>query len=184
MSLYEHQLTCKQWQQADIVITNISTPSHLPAWLKFKSLPILVLCSDSEVATKIAFLNAGAKDCLSIPFAKEEFFARVRALMRTVSPPRILQQDDIQLDITHKNVTVKGQFISMTHREFDLLCYLLSHPNKICHREELLYRVWGKLSLSLETRTVDTHINQLRKKLGVERFRNVHGVGYGYQTAP
>lgn len=170
-------------QQADVVATGVSTPSSLPIWLEYNTLPILVLCSDASVTTKVAFLNAGAKDCLRIPFTKDELLARLRALRRSTTPrPSFLQQDGIQLNTIQKKAWVNGHYIPMTPREFDLPYYLLSQPNKICHREELLNRVWGKWSNTLETRTIDTHINQLRNKLGFERFRNVHRVGYGYKS--
>ncbi|EHK2924863.1 response regulator transcription factor [Vibrio parahaemolyticus] len=174
-------LTQRDYLQADLIITDVTTPSTLTSWLKCKMLPILVVNADTSTTTKVAFLDAGAKDYLSTPFAKAEFLARLRALLRTTKPTHVLQRDDFCLDLLNQTVKYQGRLVTLTQREFYLLHYLLSHPNKICPRTELLTRVWGQHAKRVVTRTIDAHVNQLRNKLGVDYFHCARGVGYGYR---
>ena len=176
-------LTQRDCLQADLIITDVATPSTLTSWLKCKMLPILVLNTDPRTATKVAFLDAGAKDYLSTPFAKAEFLARLRALLRATKPTHVLQRDDFYLDPLNQTVKYQDRLVTLTQREFYLLHYLLSHPNKICSRTELLTRVWGLHAKRVVTRTIDVHVNQLRNKLGIDHFHCARGVGYSYRSS-
>ena len=173
--------TQSQWCSADVVIVEEPLKQDLGYWLLLKPIPVLVLCHSSRSSARVTYLEAGAIDCLSIPFTKEELLARTRVLLRThFSHFMALREGRLLLNILTREVFLDNKLVPVTMREFYLLHYLLSHPNRVCHRQELLRQVWGK-RCRITTRTVDTHVNQLRQKLNLQQIHGVHGVGYRYQ---
>ncbi|TOK04627.1 DNA-binding response regulator [Vibrio parahaemolyticus] len=173
--------TQSQWCSADVVIAEEPLRQDLGYWLLLKAIPVLVLCHSSRSSVRVTYLEAGAMDCLSIPFNKEELLARTRVLLRSHSSNFIeLREGGLLLNLLTREVFLDKKLVPVTMREFYLLHYLLTHPNRVCHRQELLRQVWGK-RCCITTRTVDTHINQLRQKLNLQQIHGVHGVGYRYQ---
>ncbi len=173
--------TQSQWCSADVVIAEEPLRQDLGYWLLLKSIPVLVLCHSAQSLARVAYLEAGAMDCLSIPFNKEELLARTRVLLRHHSPHLTeLTEGGLSLNLATLQVSLDKQLVPLTMMEFYLLHYLLSHPNRVCHRQELLRQVWGK-RCNIATRTVDTHVHQLRQKLDLQQIHGVHGVGYRYQ---
>jgi len=151
-----------------------------------KKIPIIMLTAKGTESDKVAGLELGADDYITKPFSPREFVARVKAVLRRIGeePEQdILRSGDIELDITKHELRIKGKVIEVTVKEFSLLHALLSSKSRVLTRDSLLEQVWGyENSMNLETRTVDMHITQLRKKLGksANQIVTVKGVGYRF----
>jgi two-component system alkaline phosphatase synthesis response regulator PhoP len=148
------------------------------------SVPIIMLTARVDEQDTITGLNSGADDYITKPFSVKEVVARVRAVLRRVDTPteepQRLAAGSILLDEARRTVHVDEQEISLTRKEFDLLAELMRRRGLVLSREKLLERVWGYRHPG-ETRTVDVHVRQLRKKLGTEAAKlieTVVGVGY------
>jgi len=146
--------------------------------------PILILSARDDEVDRVAGLEAGADDYVTKPFSPRELVARVKAILRRsgaggeVAVGGPLNVGDVELDPAARGVTVAGEPIELTGREFDLLAALLSHPGVVLSRDRLLELVWGG-EFAGGTRTVDVHVAQLRAKLGrPELIRTVRGAGY------
>ena len=131
---------------------------------------------------KIQSLDLGADDYLVKPFGMMEMVSRVKAVMRRCShaeSPHILKNGGIMLDTSAHTVSVDGEKIQLTYKEYEILKLFLSHPRTVFTREQLFSEVWG-LNYVGETRTVDMHIRTLRQKLGKysELIETVRNVGY------
>ena len=143
--------------------------------------PIIMLTARDEEVDRVTGLEVGADDYVSKPFSPRELVARVKAVLRRADPSpdaAVLALGPIALDVAAREVHVDGTEIDLTAKEFDLLRHLLENPGVVLSREVLLDRVWG-MSYPGETRTVDVHIGQLRKKLGLpDAIRTIRGAGY------
>jgi DNA-binding response OmpR family regulator len=143
--------------------------------------PVILLTARDEEADRVAGLELGADDYVVKPFSPRELTARVKAVLRRAQGPGAgdtLAVGPVTLERSGREVRVDGREIELTQREFDLLEYLLRHAGQVVSRETLLETVWGFIAPG-ETRTVEVHIAQLRKKLGdPELIRTVRGVGY------
>lgn len=144
--------------------------------------PVLLLTARDAVTDKVSGLDAGAEDYITKPFAIEELLARIRVSLRKrssgVQPQSTqLTVGEICLDPESRSVTLRGEPVSLTRREFDLLQHLMEHPNRVLTREQLLSQVWG-YDYAGETNAVDVYISFLRNKLGAGVIDTVRGVGY------
>jgi DNA-binding response OmpR family regulator len=150
--------------------------------------PIVMLTARDEEADRVAGLEAGADDYLAKPFSPRELTARVKAVLRrTARSPGPgagfahadpLSLGPVTLSRSRREVTVGGTPVALTQREFDLLDYLMQRAGMVVSRDELLESVWGFLTPG-DTRTVEVHVAQVRKKLGVPGLiRTLRGVGY------
>lgn len=145
-------------------------------------MPVILLTALGEEDDRIAGLEAGADDYLTKPFSPRELALRVRSVLRraparNATGPLEITTGALQVSTAAHSVTVDGVVISLTNREFDLLAFLLTHPDTVYSREQLLKLVWqwdfGDLS------TVTVHIKRLRAKLGdAHRIQTVWGRGY------
>lgn len=174
------------WEQADLVILDRQLPDgdsveHLMDWKNLKDVPVILLTALVTVKDKVAGLDSGANDYLTKPFAEAELFARVRAQLRA---PDGESQDDtkvvtaeLSIDKATREVHYKGDLITLTRTEFDLLLFLASNLGRVFTRDELLDHVWGYNHFPT-TRTVDTHVLQLRQKLPGLEIETLRGVGY------
>lgn len=150
---------------------------------------IILLTVKNDIVDKIVGLEMGADDYMTKPFEIRELLARVKALMRRVeksSPPPDEQKNqaivngDLRIHVAHRTVTVKEEKLDLTPKEFDLLTILMSNPERVYTRDGLLDRVWG-MEYAGGTRTVDIHIQRLRKKIGdtdQQKLQTVYGIGY------
>ena len=141
--------------------------------------PVLILTARDTVDDKVAGLDAGADDYLIKPVDLAELRARVRALLRraTAAGAPLLQHEALALDPATKTVTLAGEVVPLSAREYALLHDLLAHKHCIRSRQELesgLY-AWGE---EVESNTVEVYIHRLRKKLGADLIRTVRGLGY------
>jgi DNA-binding response OmpR family regulator len=151
------------------------------------AMPVILLTALGEEADRIAGLEAGADDYLTKPFSPRELALRVRSVMRRNSSPAeekvVVTLDGLTVSAAARSVTLKGQPVSLTNREFDLLLFLLTNRGVVFGREELLKQVWqwdfGDLS------TVTVHVKRLRSKLGDEhQVQTVWGKGYMWSETP
>ncbi len=145
------------------------------------AVPVLMLTARDEEPDRVAGLELGADDYVPKPFSPRELVARIKAILRRAEPsPRehVLELGDVVVDVDGREVTVAGEEVELTAKEFDLLTYFLESPGVVHSRDRLLDRVWG-MSYPGGTRTVDVHVGQLRRKLGrPELIRTVRGAGY------
>jgi two-component system, OmpR family, response regulator len=145
--------------------------------------PVLFLTARDDEVDRIVGLELGADDYVTKPFSPRELVARVRAVLRrTAGPPGqpVRRLGPVTLDPTRRRVTVDGAAVELTSTEFDLLAYLMSQPDRVFTRDQLLSEVWGYAGYETGTRTVDVHVAQVRAKLGAAGavIRTVRGVGY------
>ncbi|MFJ7730681.1 response regulator transcription factor [Lysinibacillus sp. NPDC097231] len=148
------------------------------------NIPIILLTARDAVMDRVAGLDAGADDYIVKPFAIEELLARVRTILRRVTPNEnkgeALHFRDIAIDIAAYEVFVQGTKLDLTKTEYDLLKLLIEHKNKVCTRELILTSVWG-YDTDIETNVVDVYIRHLRTKLPGDMnayIETVRGVGY------
>jgi DNA-binding response OmpR family regulator len=146
------------------------------------TVPIVMLTARDEEVDRVAGLEVGADDYVTKPFSPRELAARVKAVLRRTDPaPNAmarLELGDVVLDAQAREVTVAGEPVELTSKEFDLLAYLLENVGIVVSRDQLLDRVWG-MTYAGGTRTVDVHVAQLRRKLGrPEAIRTHRGAGY------
>ena len=151
-------------------------------------IPILMLTARDEDVDKIIGLEVGADDYLTKPFNPRELVARVKSILRRAVPERREPQERqlkhglLQIDAGRREVHVDGKEVQLAPKEFDLLWELLDHRGLVLTRDQLLERVWG-YTFAGDTRTVDVHVRQLRRKLG-EASPIVTVWGVGYKVAP
>ncbi|MBI4970863.1 MAG: response regulator [Candidatus Omnitrophica bacterium] len=153
---------------------------------KTAHIPIIILTAKAQEADKIVGLELGADDYMTKPFSPRELVARVKAVLRRhyeKPKTKILKSGMLQIDTEKHIVSVKGKTVEMTSKEYDLLKALLEAGGRVLSREFLLEHAWGyDQSVNIETRTIDMHIGQLRKKLKAEaqRLVTVKNVGYRF----
>lgn len=151
-------------------------------------IPVIMASAKGTEYDKVIGLDLGADDYLAKPFGMMEMVSRIRAVLRRAAPadtPRVLHCGALEMDLLAHTVTVSGQRVTLTLKEFDILKLLLEHPGRVFTREQLLERIWGTDFMG-ETRTVDVHIGTLRTKLGIcgDHIRTVRGVGYRLEMQP
>ena len=147
----------------------------------FSKVPIVMLTARDEEPDRVAGLELGADDYVPKPFSPRELAARIKAILRRAEEHTesvVLSAREIVLRRDAHDVTVGGEVIELTGKEFDLLACFLEHPGIVLSRERLLDLVWG-MTYPGGTRTVDVHVAQLRRKLGdPDGIRTVRGAGY------
>lgn len=152
-----------------------------------RPVPVLMLTARDDEADILIGLGVGADDYLTKPFRMRELVARISALLRRVERAAelatrpVADLGDLRFDAAARRVWVAGTEVHLTPTEFDLLACLAANPGVVITREELYTEVWGWPGAS-GTRTVDSHVKALRAKIGSDRVRTVHGVGYALET--
>ena len=148
------------------------------------SVPVLLLTAKAEIDDRVEGLDSGADDYLPKPFGMMELVSRVRALLRrTAATPekvrKFYQIGLVSVDVEKHEVLVDGNPVTLTYKEFELLCYLMENEGIVLSRDRLLSKIWG-YDFDGETRTVDVHIRTLRQKLGIggSIIETIRGVGY------
>lgn len=157
-----------------------------------RPIPVLMLTARDDETDKLVGLAVGADDYLTKPFSMRELVARVHALLRRVRRAAELAETardggrqtigDLELDQAQRRVRRAGAEVHLTPTEFDLLVCLANRPGQVLTREQLLAEVWDWADAS-GTRTVDSHVKELRRKLGPGLIRTVHGVGYAVEAS-
>ena len=179
---------CESWQP-DLMILDLMLPelSGIEVCRRLRQtsdVPIIMLTAKDDVSDKVMGLDMGADDYMTKPFAIEELLARIRAALRKRSSARagaVLSAGPLEMDVDKHSVTVKGQGVELTKKEFDLLHHLLENKGRVLSREALLDSVWG-FDFVGETNSVDVYIRFLRSKIdeafGIKLIHTVRGVGY------
>jgi DNA-binding response OmpR family regulator len=188
----ERGLHLAQTEKPDLVILDITLPRvdglEICRRLRDRQFeaPILMVTGKGQIDDRVTGLNAGADDYLPKPFSARELIARVNALLRrqqrTSSGPRVLELGETRIDLSDKRATRAGQPLALTKTEYGMLELLARPPGRAVSRERMLDLVWGYTRFPT-TRTVDTHIWRLRKKIGDDGetprwIKPVHGLGY------
>lgn len=161
-------------------------------------IPIIMLTSKDTELDRVVGLEVGADDYITKPFSVRELEARVKAAFRRVnsyqaaqggakSPDQIVEYGDLKLSTSKRRVLLKGQEVSLTTKEFDLLMHMALHPGQVFSREDLLESVWGYTHKGYE-HTVNSHVNRLRQKIEPEPSKPIYvqtvwGAGYRFNDA-
>jgi len=145
-------------------------------------IPVIMATAKGTEYDKVIGLDLGADDYLAKPFGMMEMVSRIKAVLRRTMPKeesKILQTGELVMNTGEHTVTVKGERVQLTLKEYELLKKFMENPGLVFTRDKLLFSVWG-IDFVGETRTVDVHIGTLRTKLGVcgEYIETVRGVGY------
>ncbi|HYZ09089.1 MAG TPA: response regulator transcription factor [Pseudonocardiaceae bacterium] len=152
-----------------------------------RPVPVLMLTARADETDVLVGLGLGADDYLTKPFRMRELVARVGALLRRVARAaelvgrRALELGDLRVDAAARRVWLGEEEVRLTPTEFDLLLCLASTPGAVVSRDRLMADVWGWSGAS-GTRTVDSHVKGLRAKVGADRIRTAHGVGYALEA--
>ena len=171
-------------------VSGVSLARQLRQEERTRRIPIIMLTARGGEADKIAGLEAGADDYVTKPFSVRELLARIKAVLRRRAPQMTddpVQVSDLRLDPGTRRVFGAGQTLALGPSEFRLLHFLMTHPERVHSRTQLLDQVWGD-HVFVEERTVDVHIRRLRKALepsGHDRFiETVRGSGYRFCASP
>ncbi len=153
-----------------------------------RAVPVLMLTARDDETDMLVGLGVGADDYMTKPFSMRELVARIRVLLRRVERAAAagatngaLHVGSLRVERAQRRVWVADEEVHLTPTEFDLLACLAAEPGVVLTREVLLAQVWGWAEAS-GTRTVDSHVKSLRRKLGADLFRTVHGVGYALEA--
>ena len=152
--------------------------------------PVIILSAKGDEIDRVVGLKVGADDYVAKPFSRPELLARIEAVLRRARREpdgqerrEMLRFGSIEIDVERREVTVDGEPLHLTTKEFDLLAHMAAAPRRIFSRDQLLARVWG-YDYEGDGRTVDVHVSWLRGKLraqsGDNYFRTVRGVGYAF----
>ena len=160
-------------------------------WIRARSdVPVILLTARGDESDRIVGLELGADDYVTKPFSPRELAARVRTVLRRapLGDPRAerLEFGDIKIDAGNREVTRDGETLQLTTKEFDLLWFLASNPNRVFSRDQLMGRVWGYAS-AIDTGTLTVHVRRLREKIEGDpsRPRHLETVwGSGYRLRP
>ena len=183
-----------QERQPDLVLLDVMLPgidgiellSRMKASKRFQDIPVVMATAKGTEYDKIQSLDLGADDYLVKPFGMMEMVSRVKAILRRCKPKNsknILMLDKLVVNLEQHTVSIDGNRIVLTYKEYELLKFFLTHPGIAFTREQLLQNVWNTDYL-LESRTVDMHIRTLRQKLGSygHLIQTIRNVGYRLDT--
>ncbi len=186
-------LEALQSESPDLIVLDIMLPEidgieilkKLRADARYKDIPVIMATAKGTEMDKITGLNLGADDYLSKPFGVMEMVARVGAVLRRTAKNREtnITVGGIALSEAEHTVTVGGESVELTHKEFQILTLFMKNRNIVFNREKLMNEVWGSDYMG-ESRTVDMHIKTLRQKLGEAggQIKTVIGVGYRLES--
>ena len=163
----------------DVMLPNVDGYELLEYNKQTRQIPTIFITAKSQVKDKIKGLNEGADAYISKPFDMDELVARVEAVLRRYNKVNEIKKiDDIEINVNTRVVKKKGIEVPLTPKEFDLLILLVENKNFALYRETIFEKVWGA-ELEFETRTLDLHIQRLRKKLGLkDKIVTVYKIGY------
>ena len=201
----EEALEILQAEHVDLVLLDLMLPGidgievlrRIRQDKALAKLPVILLTAKTEEFDKVVGLEVGADDYIGKPFGVHELVARIKALLRRTSPeeepaPKAEEQeqeqklavDNLEINYTTRVVQVDGREVEMSYKEFELLYLLAANRNRVYSRDTLLEKIWGYDYLG-ETRTIDVHIRNLRKKVErdpdhPEHIKTVRGIGYKF----
>lgn len=184
-----------QHERPQLVILDVMLPGmdgtellkKIRASAKFRDLPVIMATAKGAEYDIIQSLDLGADDYIVKPFGVMELISRIKAVLRRYQPAQsenVLKMGGIVLHLDERTLTIDGERVQVTYKEFELLRLFMSHPGIAFTRDELFSNVWG-MNYAGETRTVDMHVRTLRQKLGKygELIETVRHVGYRMEKA-
>ncbi|KGA40822.1 phosphate response regulator transcription factor PhoB [Pectobacterium odoriferum] len=161
---------------------------HMKREALTRDIPVMMLTARGEEEDRVRGLEVGADDYITKPFSPKELVARIKAVMRRISPmavEEVIEMRGLSLDPSSHRVTTEEHALDMGPTEFKLLHFFMTHPERVYSREQLLNHVWGT-NVYVEDRTVDVHIRRLRKALETsghdKMVQTVRGTGYRFST--
>ncbi|MBA0218211.1 phosphate response regulator transcription factor PhoB [Pectobacterium brasiliense] len=161
---------------------------HMKREALTRDIPVMMLTARGEEEDRVRGLEVGADDYITKPFSPKELVARIKAVMRRISPMAVeemIEMRGLSLDPSSHRVTTEEHALDMGPTEFKLLHFFMTHPERVYSREQLLNHVWGT-NVYVEDRTVDVHIRRLRKALETsghdKMVQTVRGTGYRFST--
>lgn len=169
----------------DLLLLDIMLPGadgyEIMDYIAPLEIPVIFLTAKASVADRVKGLRMGADDYLTKPFEIIELLARVESMLRRYhKTEQVLTEGDLVVDTASRTVTKKGETISLTKKEFDLLLLFVRNKNIALYRETIYERIWGGEYMG-DSRTVDLHVQRMRKKAGLEeQIQTVYRVGYRY----
>lgn len=185
----EDAVATLQSTKIDLVLLDITLPKMsgydvLP-YITDKEIPVIFLTAKTEVADVVQGLQLGADDYITKPFHLEVLKSRVEAVMRRVygHADEIIKYGDLVIDVTQQTVRRNGELVDLTNKEFELLVYFVRNQGVTLARETLYENIWDFADDMVDTRTIDLHVQRLRKKLDLaDRITTVFRVGYRMET--
>lgn len=173
----------------DLVVMDIMMPKMdgyqaIKEIKKLKDVPFIVLSARSEEFDKLIGFDIGIDDYVTKPFSPKELVARIKAVLkRTQNETEVLKYETLIMNLLAHEVTIDGEIVLLTPKEYDLLKYLMQNKNIALSREIILSNIWG-YDFYGDDRTVDTHIKTLRNNLGKYRdvIKTVRGMGYKFEA--
>ncbi|MEV7415166.1 response regulator transcription factor [Streptomyces sp. NPDC089919] len=173
------------YEDVDLVLLDLELPDLdglevCRAIRAVSRVPVIIVTARQSELDCVLGLQAGADDYVTKPYGLRELMARIEAVMRRAqwqpAAAQEIRHGRLHIDVSSREVTVGGEEVALTRKEFDLLCLLASHPDAVVPRKQLLQQVWGN---SWSRRTVDTHVSSLRGKLGDSAWViTIRGVGF------
>lgn len=169
----------------DIMMPKISGYAVCEMIRRESNVPVIMLTALDEEEAQIKAFELKVDDYITKPFSVKLVLLRVEAVLRRMKEKEsseheaILGSQNIRMDRTSRKVSVYGKEVALTHKEYELLELFMLHPGQVFSREHLLDRVWG-YEIACEEKTVNIHIMNLRKKLGIDVIETVRGVGYRF----
>lgn len=176
--------------EIDLILLDVMMPkkdgvSVLRDIRKQSSVPIIMLTAKGEEYDQIDYFKQGADDFIAKPLSFELLLAHIEAIAKRCFQNRkeIVKIGDIMIEIEKRRVEVRGKYVDLTPKEYDLLLYFIQNQGIVSERENILNAIWGFQYLG-DIRTVDTHVKQLRAKLSEygSYIKTVHGVGYRFEV--
>lgn len=176
----------------DVVLPGVDGLDLLRRIRRKSTVPIIMLTGRTDEADRIEGLRSGADDYVLKPFSPGELVARVESVLRRSAPQAalveqaVLAYDGLEIDPVAREVSVQGETVPVTAREFDLLAFLASAPRQVFTREQLLRQVWDSSTQWQDDATVTEHVRRVRKKIEADPDRprwlvTVRGVGYRFE---
>lgn len=199
----EDALKILEEQKIDLALLDLMLPGidgievlkNIRSHAKLKKLPVIILTAKSDEISKVVGLEVGADDYLAKPFGVHELVARIKAVLRRTEGVLQVEEDEkeeklvidhIIINKTRRVVSIRGEEIELSLKEFELLYLLAKNKGIVFSRDSLLEKIWG-YDYYGETRTVDVHIRNLRKKIEVDDnnpvyIKTIRGVGYKFSA--
>lgn len=177
--------------EVDLVLLDIMMP-EINGWetakliRSFSRVPIIMLTAMGQPTDVVKGLGIGADDYISKPFDEDVLFARIKALLRRVSPPNKIEENGLVWDEGNHELTFNGAVINLTPKEFEMMGLLLQNKKSVFSRDKLIESVWG-FDSNTEGRTVDSHVRNIRDKCRKAGFpidvhlKTVWGIGYKWE---
>ena len=170
-------------QYFDLILLDVMLPGidgfEIQERIKVKNIPIIFLTAMQDVTDKVRGLKAGAEDYIVKPFEVMELLARIEVVLRRFhKTDNQLTYGNIEIDADKHIVTMNGQMVTVSPKEFEVLCYFIKHQDIVISRERLLADLWD-INYQGETRTVDTHVQQVRRKMELkDKLLTIPKYGY------